>query len=254
MKILTFIKPIRTNILYPDERRAESFSINPYDLRAIGRLSLFKTRADIELVCASMGPADSSCVLQRAIASGFHSAYLFCDEAFDDADTIATSYVLSVGARKIGADVIVMGERAADGQTGQTSYGLAERLGLSCVSDVEDIIGIEGDILTLRCKMPEGYKIVRTGSPVVLVFHGLSILRSLFTLIELERARAKGITIWSADDLDADRNYCGAIGSRISVVDIKDDLIKKEGEIIQAMPTKAASKILELLYGKDLCH
>ena len=254
MRILTFIKPIKTSILYPNEQRNEPFLINPYDAKVIDKLSAFKSRKDIELVCAAMGPAISDCVLYRAMASGIQAAYLLSDKSFAGADTVATSYVLGKGIGKIGADVVAMGEKAADGETGQTPHGLAERLGYKCISGVEEIISIQGSVLTVKCKMRGGYKIVKTDTPVILIFHGLTTIRASFTLVELKRAKAKGITVWSADDIGADRDFCGVKGSRTVVVNIKDDLVKKNGEIIEALPTEAAMIIMEILHGKDLCY
>ena len=249
-----FVKPIRTSILYPNEQRNEPYSVNPYDAKAIEKLSTFKTRTDIEIMCAAMGPDSSVCVLYRALAYGMHSAYLFSDKHFAGADTVATSYVLEKGTRMIGADVVVMGEKAADGETGQTPHGLAERLGYKCISGIEEIIDIEGNMLTLKCKIPGGYRLVKADSPVVLIFNGLTTKRAAFGLIELKRAKTKGISVMSADDLGVDRSFCGIKGSRTTVVNIKDDLVKKDGKIVKADPAQAALILLEMLYGKDLCN
>jgi len=242
-----FIKPIKAELLYPNEQRNESYLINPYDAKAVGVLSAFQSRRDIDIICASMGPESSVCVLHRALAAGINSAYLLSDKAFAGADTVATSYVLEKAFKKIGADVIIMGEKATDGETGQTSFGVAQRLNYKFISGVEEILEIDGNVLTIKCKTQDRMRMIRTDAPVILIFSGLTTKQSICSLIGLKRARSKGVTILKADDIEADVSLCGIKGSRTKVLSIKDDLLKKDGQTVIATPKEAVSMILGVM-------
>ncbi|HCC36022.1 MAG TPA: hypothetical protein DEQ02_10525 [Ruminococcaceae bacterium] len=247
MKILTFIKPIKTELLYANECDGEKFSVNPYDAKVIVNLSAFKNCQAMELIVAAMGSSASECVLRKALASGMDSAYLLCDNAFAGADTVATSYVLEKAAVRIGADAVFMGQYAVDGETGQTPFGVAERLGYRCVSGVEELREIGNRTLTLKVNVPNGYRIVKVGIPTVVVFSGMTTKKSTYSLLEMKRAKAKRITVLSSHDISADEEFCGIKGSRTRVMNITGDLIKKSGEKIELLPSEAVERVLSLL-------
>ena len=65
---------------------------------------------------------------------------LLSDKRFAASDTLATSYVLGMGIRKIGKfDLILCGMRTTDGDTGQVGPQLAEELDLPYISASEKV-------------------------------------------------------------------------------------------------------------------
>ena len=72
----------------------------------------------------SMGPPQAEAALREAIAWARTRRVLLSDRAFAGADTLATSYTLAAGIRKLGAsDLILMGKQAIDGDTAQVGPG-----------------------------------------------------------------------------------------------------------------------------------
>jgi electron transfer flavoprotein alpha/beta subunit len=81
------------------------------------------------ITAVTMGPKISEEVLWEALALGADRAVLLSDPRFSSSDTLATSYVLGMGIRKIGRfDLILCGMRTTDGDTGQVGPQLAEEL------------------------------------------------------------------------------------------------------------------------------
>ena len=73
-----------------------------------------------------MGPPKAATAVREAVAMGCDGGLLLSDKAFAGSDTWATSYVLAAAIRKLGAfDLVICGERATDGDTGQVGPGIA---------------------------------------------------------------------------------------------------------------------------------
>ena len=54
IKFAVCIKAVRTNLVYENEYRSESYVINPYDLYALKELTSLKKKYDIEITCICM--------------------------------------------------------------------------------------------------------------------------------------------------------------------------------------------------------
>ena len=115
-------------------RSAEFSHINPFDLFALDMAVRLKKEYSGSITAVTMGPKISEEVLWEALAIGADRAVLLSDPRFAASDTLATSYVLGMGIRKIGNfDLILCGMRTTDSDTGQVGPQLAEELDLpSC--------------------------------------------------------------------------------------------------------------------------
>jgi electron transfer flavoprotein beta subunit len=114
--------------------------INPFDMYAVEEGLRLRTSLGGKVTVISMGIASVAGILRETIASGADEAVLLSDRAFAGADTLATSYALSMGIRKIGGyDLIICGKQATDGDTAQVGPSLAEKLGISHTTYVRKI-------------------------------------------------------------------------------------------------------------------
>jgi len=78
-----------------------------------------------------MGPGRAADILREGLFRGADDGVLLTDRAFAGADTLATSYALSMAIRKIGEfDIIISGRQAIDGDTAQVGPQVAEKLGI----------------------------------------------------------------------------------------------------------------------------
>ena len=107
--------------------------INPFDASA------YETALKIdgaEITVLSMGPEKTIPFLENLTRLGAKKAVLLCDRAFAGADTLATSYALSLAIKMLNPDFVFCGRQSVDGDTGQVGPSLAVRLGFSLVTNV----------------------------------------------------------------------------------------------------------------------
>ena len=134
MRIIVPIKQVpETNAVKMDEKTGTMMRdgveaiINPLDLYAIESAIQLREEHGGEVIAISMGPPKAETALREAIAMGCDSGVLISDKAFSGADTWATAYVLSEAIKKTGGfDIIICGERATDGDTGQVGPGIGQ--------------------------------------------------------------------------------------------------------------------------------
>jgi len=147
MRIIVPIKQVpETNAVKMDEttgtmiREDVEAIVNPLDLYAIEIAIRLRQQYGGEVVGISMGPPKAESALKEAIAMGIDSGILISDKAFAGSDTWATSYVLASAIRRIGEfDVVICGERATDGDTGQVGPGIAGFLELPVATYISRI-------------------------------------------------------------------------------------------------------------------
>ena len=149
-------------------RSAEASRINPFDLFALDMAVRLKKEYSGSLTAVTMGPRISEEVLWEALALGADRAVLLSDPRFAASDTLATSYVLGMGIRKIGRfDLILCGMRTADSDTGQVGPQLAEELDVTHITGVEKLERREG--LFRAERVSDGFReILEVSGPALL--------------------------------------------------------------------------------------
>ena len=96
---------------------------------------------------------------------------MLTDRKFAGADTLATSYALSMALRKMEPDIIIAGRQAIDGDTAQVGPQVAEKLNIPQVTYAEDISGVDNDMLIVKRRLERGIETVKTPIPVVITVH-----------------------------------------------------------------------------------
>ena len=193
--------------------------INPLDMNAL-EAALTLARRGGTVTALSMGPAQAERALREALALGADRALLLSDRAFAGADTWATDKVLAALLEKEGPfDVILAGEKATDGETGQVGPAVATFLSVPFATYVSRIEASDEGI-TVRRTVEEGYQHLRLPRPCLLtVLHDLNE-PSMPTLAGKKRGRRAQVERFGLDDLGLDRSEVGLSGSPTRVVRI----------------------------------
>lgn len=232
MNILVFVKPIRTNLIHPNENIREEYTMNPYDMLCIQKLIQLKQKSDIHITCVSMGARVAEQVLVRCIALGCDEGILLNDkEHFAGSDTYATSNILACAARKIEYDCIVCGNKSVDGETGQVKYEIAELLNLKHYNDVLEIEEADKISLSIKIDKEREVQFVRIGLPALISFQQFSTKNEEINLFRLKAASKKSINIWNAKDIEICEDLCGNRGSKTEVLKITE-INQKRDEIL----------------------
>lgn len=226
--------------------------INPLDLHAIaGALNIKEKVGDSEVHVITMGPPKAEEALREALAIGCDKATLLTDRKFAAADTWATSRVLAEKIRKIGdVDLIICGEKAADGDTGQVGPGIASFLEwpvLTYVSDIE----IDGDIAKVKRLTETGYEYYESPLPLVITVEKEFSETRYPSIKGRMKAKKAEIPTWSNEELGIDESELGKNGSPTRVVKIFTPKVSREGEHIviedDAQIDEAADKVVAYL-------
>lgn len=142
--------------------------INPYDMHAIEAGLQIKEITKGKVTVITMGPPQAESALREAISMGADDAVLLSDRAFAGADTWATAFTISKAIAKIGADIIICGKQAIDGDTAQVGPEMAEFLDIPHIAYIRKIEDVKPDSIKVQRMMDEGYDIVESSLPVLL--------------------------------------------------------------------------------------
>lgn len=280
MRIVVPIKQVpETNAVRMDEetgtmiREGVEAIVNPLDLYAIeAALSIREGwhGGECEVWAVSMGPPKAAAALREAIAMGIDAGVLICDRTFAGSDTWATSCVLAAAIRKLGAkgetpvpppvprlpDLIICGERATDGDTGQVGPGIAAFLDLPVVSYVSRVDEVMDGVCRVHRLVEDGYEVLEVETPAVLTVVKEVADPRLPTLRGKQKARIAEIPAWGAADLDMDTDLVGLSGSPTRVVRIFRPAIARECEKLAPADDHAlehaVDRLVAFLRRKDL--
>ena len=145
---------------------------NPEDMNALEQALRLKDRfPGSEVLLLTMGPGRAAEIIREGYYRGADGGVLLTDRKFAGADTLATSYALSMAIKKIAPDVIIAGRQAIDGDTAQVGPQVAEKLSLPQVTYAEDIQGLEEGKLIIKRRLERGVETVKTPVPVVITVH-----------------------------------------------------------------------------------
>ena len=225
--------------------------INPPDMNALEMALNIKDRYGGQVNILSMGPPSFLPFLQAGVAMGADHIYLLSDLVLAGADTLATTYTLSKGIRRLGdIDLIFCGEESSDGATGQVPSGLAEWLqirGLFLTTEME----LDRNRLTARGRreVANGYQILEVPLPCVVSVKTACNEPRFMDYARKEWAfERERVTIWNAHDIDADPEFIGVEGSPTVVSGLAQAPTRERKRMfLEGSPLEIAGQIAEIL-------
>ncbi|MFC1781020.1 electron transfer flavoprotein subunit beta/FixA family protein, partial [Planctomycetota bacterium] len=227
--------------------------------------------------------------LREALYRGADDAILVTDSRCAASDTLATSYILSCAVKKIDYDIVLCGRQAIDGDTAQVGPQIAEKLGVTQITYIEQFEQLDGKTLTVRRNIGNGWQRVKAKLPVLLTVIGsaneprvaaarkmmkykkvrsrVEILQKIKSenpdadendikeLVEHKCAELEksGLLIkqWDLDFIEADLNWCGQSGSPTKVHRIQSVVLTaKESKGIEPNEKGISDMIHELISDK----
>jgi len=215
---------------------------NPEDLKALEQALRLKDRyPGTTVTLLTMGPGRAADIIREGLFRGADDGYLITDKKFAGSDTLATSYAISLAAKKLTPfDLIMCGRQAIDGDTAQVGPQVAEKIDIPQVTYAEEIDKIEKGKITIKRRLERGVETVETPMPLLVTVHGsapncrarnakfLLKYKHANTWTEMQHDTEDYIQLhedrpylhipeWSVDDLSADETYLGLSGSPTKV-------------------------------------
>lgn len=245
---------------------------NPEDLNALEQaLRLKEQHPGTTVGILTMGPPRAAEIIRQGLYRGADTGWLLTDRLFAGADTLATSYALATAIKKTGgADIVIGGRQAIDGDTAQVGPQVAQKLGLNQVTYAEEIISCESGALTVRRQIDGGVETVKAPLPVVVTVNGSAapcrpcnvklVMKYKRAAAPLERtddtpykelyAARPYLTLnqWSVADIGGDPEQCGLSGSPTKVKAVRSIVFQaKESKTLTGSDADVEGMVKELL-------
>lgn len=228
--------------------------INPEDKNAIEEALMIKEKhGNTEVTVLSMGPPQAETALREALSMGADRAILLSDRAFAGADTLATSYMLSMAIKKIKKyDLILCGRQAIDGDTAQVGPQLAEVLNLPQATYAEEI-NVKENAVTVKSNFDSVTRVIEMDMPALVTVSN-RINRPRFKTMNgvLRAFRDKEVVVWTKDDLKLNPMRIGINGSPTWVRKTFVPKHSRDGLVIEKQSTEMAEDLLDYLLEKAL--
>ena len=230
--------------------------VNPFDSYALEFAVRLKEAHGGSVTVLSMGPEQAKAALRECLAHGAEQAVLVTDRVFGGSDTLATSYVLSNAIRHLEAeggkfDLVLCGQQAIDGDTGQVGPELAEHLGYAQVTYASDITIAEGKLRAKR-ETGEGYDVIEATLPAVVTVTKTKTLPRYATIRSRIEANEAELQVISTADFAIDTTMCGLAGSPTQVKKTFTPERGKAGIKIVKPAPQAADELIELLAASQI--
>lgn len=189
--------------------------LNPYDKNAVEMALELRDKTKGKVTVISMGPVQAAEALTYCLRMGADEGILLSDRKAGGSDTLATGYILSRLAEYIGYDLILCGNEAIDGCTGQVGPIIAGNLGLKQFTYVSDA-KLNGELLSVSRMTGRNILTYEASLPAL-----LCVLKDANTPREPAENTEKKVKVITAEALELDESRIGNSGSPTRVVGIK---------------------------------
>ena len=192
------------------------FIINPYDEYAIEEAIVLKEKHGGEVTVVTFGEEEAEKELRTALAMGADKAVRIDSEEVEESDQYTTAVILATYLKDKNASLILAGNIAVDGGSGQVGPCVAEILGIPQVTAITSLTieegkaivvhDVEGDEETLEVSLPV----------LVTTQQGLNEPRYP-SLPGIMKAKKKPLITLELDDLDLEEEDVEAKTKKIEI-------------------------------------
>jgi len=232
--------------------RSGEGALNQFDVNAVEEALKVKeadSGADAsEVVIVSVGPERALEAMRRALAMGADRVVLVSDEAAAGSDLVATSRVLAAALEREGADLVLFGQQASDGDGAVLWAAVADRLQRPLISQVAELTLADGKVRGKR-QTEYGYDVIEAPLPAVVAVSDAINEPRYPSLKGIMGAKKKPQETVSLSELGVDAGEAGEAGSRTEVYALGDPPARGDTVKIEDDGT-GAEKILAFLQEK----
>ncbi len=230
--------------------------INPDDKCGIEAALEIKERIPGTTVTViTMGIPAAEIALREALAMGCDEAVLLTDRKLGGADTWATSSAIAGAVKKLGADLVICGRQAIDGDTAQVGVQIAIHLDLPVTTYVEKLVDVNETSITVQRQYEDRYQTVRMNYPCLITAIGDLNKPRYMSVGGCFDAYQKEIKIMTYADIAdvVDESNVGLAGSPTYVAVSTTKEAKGAGEMLKDLSAdEAVAAIVEKLASKHI--
>ncbi|MFB6467926.1 electron transfer flavoprotein subunit beta/FixA family protein [Cytobacillus sp. Hz8] len=223
------------------------FIINPYDEYAIEEAIQIRDANGGEVTVISVGNEESEKQLRTALAMGADKAVLVnIEDDIEDGDQYTTAKILAEYLKDKEADIILGGNVAIDGGTGQVGPRVAEQLNIPYVTTITKL-EIDGTKATVTRDVEGDSEILETSLPLLVTAQqGLNEPRYP-SLPGIMKAKKKPLDELELDDLDLDEDD---VEAKTKTIEIYIPAQKEAGKVLQGDLADQVKELVNLLHSE----
>src|SRR6478609_6379328 len=206
------------------------FIINPYDEFAIEEAIQVREAHGGEVTIISVGNEDTEKQLRTALAMGVDKAVLInTEEMSEKGDQFTTAKILAEYLKDKEADLIIGGNVAIDGGSGQVGPRVAELLNIPYVTTITKL-EIDGTNVTVTRDVEGDSEVIETSLPLLVTAQqGLNEPRYP-SLPGIMKAKKKPLEELELDDLDLEEDD---VEAKTKAIEIYLPPQKEAGKVLQ---------------------
>lgn len=223
--------------------------VNPYDPQATeAALRLRDAAGGGKVTVVSLGPDSARDAIKHALAMGADEGVLITDPVFEGQDNFQTAAVLAKAIENIGEyDLILMGRASADWDMGVVPLGVAEALGIPCVT-VAKSIEKDGDSIKVERVLDDGFQTVKAPLPAVVTVSNEFGEPRYPQLRQIMMAAKKTVDVKSAADLGLNAEETGEENRWLPLQALYIPKVESNVEIIEGdTPEEKAAALVKKL-------
>ena len=220
------------------------FIINPYDEYAIEEAITVRDAHGGEVTVVTNGGEEAEKQLRTALAMGADKAVLInTEDDVEEMDQYTAAYILAEYLKDKEADLILAGNVAIDGGSGQVGPRVADLLGINYVTTITKL-EIDGTTVKIIRDIEGDAEELETSLPLLVTAQqGLNEPRYP-SLPGIMKAKKKPLEELELDDLDIDEED---IEAKTETIEIFMPPAKKAGRILQGDVSDQVSELVQLL-------
>ncbi|MCM3387543.1 electron transfer flavoprotein subunit beta/FixA family protein [Ureibacillus chungkukjangi] len=223
------------------------FIINPYDEYAIEEAIQVRDAKGGKVTVVTIGGEDAEKQLRTALAMGADEAVLInTEDDLDELDQYSAAIILAEYLKDKEVDLILAGNVAIDGGTGQVGPRVADLLGINYVTTITDL-EIDGTNVKIVRDIEGDSEVIETSLPLLVTAQqGLNEPRYP-SLPGIMKAKKKPLAELELDDLDLDEDD---VEVKIEIVDIFLPPQKAAGRVLEGELSQQVKELVNLLHSE----
>ncbi|MGM0897236.1 MAG: electron transfer flavoprotein subunit beta/FixA family protein [Bacillota bacterium] len=220
------------------------FIINPYDEYAIEEAITVRDAHGGEVTVVTIGDEEAEKQLRTALAMGADKAVLInTEDDVEEMDQFTAAYILAEYLKDKDADLILAGNVAIDGGSGQVGPRVADLLGINYVTTITNL-EIEGETVKIVRDIEGDAEELETSLPLLVTAQqGLNEPRYP-SLPGIMKAKKKPLEELELDDLDIDEED---VEAKTETIEVYLPPKKQAGRILEGEIPSQVSELVSLL-------
>ncbi|WP_153122931.1 electron transfer flavoprotein subunit beta/FixA family protein [Peribacillus tepidiphilus] len=227
-----------------NEEGAE-FIINPYDEYAVEEAIQVRDAHGGEVTVVTVGTEESEKQLRTALAMGADKAVLInTEDDVEEGDQFTTAKILAEFLKDKDADLILAGNVAIDGGSGQVGPRVAELLGIPYITTITNL-EIDGTKVSVVRDVEGDSEVIETSLPLLVTAQqGLNEPRYP-SLPGIMKAKKKPLEELELDDLDLDEDD---VEAKTKTIEVYLPPKKEAGRILEGDIKDQVQELVKLLH------